>query len=262
MKTLWHLLLYQPLFNLLVLFYQFLGRNMGLAIIGLTVLVRLFLVPSAVKSLIAQKKLNELQPELEKIKKDHGHDKQKLTEATLKLYQEHGVNPFSSCLYSLLQIPILIALYQVFLKINQPIPSGLLYSFVPKPGQIQSHFLWLDLAKPDPFVILPVLAGLMLLWQSKMLQPATPPKTDQNLDEAAQFQQAFSKQMVYLFPLMTFLIALRLPSALALYWVVTTLFGIVQQYIIFKADENLVLQALKKLNRRRKTITQVKERGK
>lgn len=239
--NIWNLILYQPLLNLLIIFYHFLGHNMGIAIIALTLLVRLILFPSTFKSLLAQKKLKEIQPEMEKIKKDHGHDKQKMAQAQMELYKRHGVNPFSSCLPLLFQFPIFIALYQVFLKLAQTPQLNMLYSFVPRPEAINTHFLWLNLAKPDPFYILPILAGLAMFWQSKMTMPEQSQQSAISKkqpgaagDKMQDFQKIFSKQMLYLFPLMTVFIALKLPSALALYWVVTTLFGVIQQYLIFK----------------------------
>jgi len=237
----WNTILYQPLLNLLIIFYNFLGHNMGLAIIALTILVRLFLLPSTRRSLLAQKKLKDMQPELDRIKKDHGHDKQKLTQATMELYQKHGVNPLSSCLPLLIQFPIFIALYRVFLQFNQMLQKNMLYPFVHKPEAINTHFLWLDLSKPDYLYILPILAGLSLFWQTKMVapeQPSLPANADSQGEQMEQFQKMLSKQMLYLFPVMTVFIALKLPSALALYWIITTLFGIVQQYLILKGDKS------------------------
>jgi YidC/Oxa1 family membrane protein insertase len=207
---------------------------MGVAIIALTILVRLALLPSTMKSLLAQKKLKDLQPEIEKIKKDHGHDQEKMAKATMELYQRHGVNPLSSCLPLLIQFPIFIALYQVFFRLAQSGQLNMLYPFISKPEVINTHFLWFDLAKPDHFYILPVLAGATLFWQSKMMTPGQ--KTEKKEQKTADFQTMLSKQMLYLFPLMTVFIALRLPSALALYWVITTLFGIIQQYLILRRD--------------------------
>lgn len=259
----WNTLLYQPLLNLLIVLYNILGHNMGLSIIALTILVRLILLPPTLKSLLAQKKLKDIQPELERIKKDHGHDKEQLTKATMELYQKHGVNPFSSCLPSLIQLPILIALYQVFFRLTSANQLNLLYSFVSRPEHINTRFLWFDLAKPDHFYILPLLAGLMLFWQTKMTMPNQKEEESLQKKEAEQkaeeFQKMLSQQMMYLFPIMTVFIALRLPSALALYWVITTLFGIVQQYLVFQNDN---LQRLSFKNITKGTVITTKKREK
>lgn len=213
---------------------------MGIAIIALTILVRLILMPMTRKSLVAQKKMKDLQPHLEKIKKDHGHDQKAMTRKTMELYKEHGVNPITtSCLPLLIQFPIFIALYRVFWNFSQFSSFNLLYSFVAKPQSINTHFLWLNLGKPDPLYILPILAGATLFWQTKMMTPD--PKKEENQSQnkgqqMEQFQQMFSKQMLYLFPLMTVFIALKFPAALSLYWIVTTLFGIAQQYLILRGE--------------------------
>lgn len=238
--SLWNTILYQPLLNLLIVLYNFLGHSMGVAIIVLTLLVRLALVPLTKKQLQAQKKLKDLQPEMDKLKKDHGHDKQKLTKATMELYQKHGVNPLSSCLPLLIQLPVFIALYQVFFKLAQSAQLNMLYPFVQKPEAIATHFLWFDLAKADPLYILPILAGAAMFWQNKMMMPSASPQAtsnnQQSTDKLESFQKAFSKQTIYLFPIMTIFIAARLPSALALYWFVTTAFGVAQQYWVLRGD--------------------------
>ncbi|MCX6806562.1 MAG: YidC/Oxa1 family membrane protein insertase [Candidatus Berkelbacteria bacterium] len=241
----WNTILYQPLFNLLIIFYNYLGHNLGIAIIALTILIRLILLPMTNKSLVAQKKMKELQPHLERIKNDHGHDKKKMTQATLELYKEHGVNPLTtSCLPLLIQFPIFIALYRVFFNFSKYADFSLLYPFVHRPESVNTHFLWLNLSSFDPLYILPILAGLTLFWQTKMMMPNQGKQLAKNEESSKDnkgqqmedFQKMFSKQMIYIFPAMTFMISLKLPSALVLYWVVTTLVGIVQQYMILKND--------------------------
>src|SRR3989304_8835439 len=226
--NMWNTYFIQPLFNLLIVFYNLLWHNMGLAIIAITFLVRLALLPSSIKSLRAQKKLRDLQHEIEKIKKDHGHDKSVMTKKTMELYQKHGVNPITSCLPLLIQLPILIALYRVFFNLSDASSLNLVYSFIAKPETINTHFLWLDLAKIDPYYVLPILAGIFQFILSKLTIIKNPQKADsgkQNKEEKGkeamqEFQKIFQTQMVYLFPIMTVFIAARLPSALALYWTV------------------------------------------
>ena len=140
----WNLILYQPLFNLLMIFYNFLGQNMGLAIIAVTLLVRIILMPLTGKSLRAQKKMTALKPHLDKIKKDHGHDQKLMAKKTMELYQQHGVNPVTSCLPLLIQFPIFIALYRVFYNLSAASTSNMFYPFVHRPEAINTHFLWID----------------------------------------------------------------------------------------------------------------------
>jgi YidC/Oxa1 family membrane protein insertase len=217
------------IFQALVFFYQLLGSNFGLAIIALTLSIRAVLVPVTLPSLKSAKKMQSLKPHLDKLKKKHGNDKAKLQQAQLALYKEHGVNPAAGCLPQIVQLVILIALYQVFLQFL-------------KTDQINGHsinlsFLWLDLSKPDPFYILPVLAGLTQLVFSAMMQSGIehhPEKVSKKEDKKDDLDMAtaMTQQMMFMMPVMTTIIALRFPSGLALYWVITTVFSLVQQYFI------------------------------
>ena len=236
----WNKILYDPLFNLLVVLYNFLGHNMGIAIIALTLVVRFILWPLTQKSLVAQKKMNLIKPHLEKIKKDHGHDQRKMSEATMALYKEHGINPLTSCLPLLIQFPIFIALYRVFYNIAS-LTTYNFYAFVHRPETINTQFLWFNLAKPDPYYILPILVGVTFFWQTKISSPkqsVTPAPAGKGMME--DFQQTFQKQMLYIFPVMFTLITLKLTTALSLYWVVTTLFGIGQQYLVMRDGKTTI----------------------
>lgn len=229
---------------------------MGAAIIALTILIRLILLPPTIRSLIAQRKLKDLQAEFQKIQKDHGHDKEMMLKKTTELYQKHGVTPLSSCLPVLIQFPVLIALYQVFFRLSVQGQFNDLYPFIAKPGTINTHFLWLNLSAPDPFYILPILAAGFQLVLSKMTAPKdSKASSKKETDSTQEFQKTLSKQMLYLFPVMTFLIAIKLPSALALYWVVATFFGIIQQYIVEKGK-----LGLRNVGAGKKTIIMIKRK--
>ena len=227
MMEFFHILLTKPLLNILIWFYNVIpGQDMGLAIIALTLLIRLILFPSFQKSLRSQRELQKLQPKLNEIKEKYKDDKEAQTKATLEFYKENKVNPFSSCLPLLVQLPILIALYQVFLTgLNGKVASEL-YSFVPDPGTINTSFLGLvELGKSNIWFALA--AGIFQFIQSKMM---VPPKTGVP-DKTASIMNA---QLTYFMPVVTVLISMRLPAGLALYWAVTTLFAIGQQYYIMR----------------------------
>lgn len=229
MSNFFHLILTQPLLNALVWLYNIIpGRDLGLAIIALTLLIRIILIPAFQKSLKSQKELQHLQPQLEEIRRKHKDNKEAQTKATLELYKQHKINPFSSCLPLLVQLPILIALYQVFLSGLHNKVSGELYPFISDPGKIQTSFLsFVDLAQPNLYFGLA--AGLLQFVQSKMMVPkknsgSAPDKT----------QALMNAQLTYFMPIVTAFIAIRLPAGLAVYWIVTTLFAIGQQYYIMK----------------------------
>lgn len=227
------ILLYQPLFNFLVLLYKYLpGHDFGLAIIVLTLVIRLLLYPSSVKSIKTQKSLSEIQPKLQEIQKKYKDDKEKQVKETLNLYKQEKVNPFGGLLPTLIQLPLLIALYSVFWKGFDPAELVNLYSFIATPGQINASFLGLiDLSKPNIF--LAILAGIFQFIQTKTMTPSV----KKSGDKASNFAMVMQKQMIYFFPFLTVFILLGLPSALGLYWVVGSLFLTVQQYFIFKKSK-------------------------
>lgn len=242
----WNFLLVHPLLSLLVGAYDLLWRDFGLAVIAVTILIRLVLYPLFVVQLRSQRAMQEIAPAMKQLQAKHGKDRQKLSEEQMKLYREHGVNPAMGCLPLLLQMPILFAMYAAFQQ--APLITGdqlraALWPFIPVPvsgGEtldLTAHWLpWIQdcalngvalrgLACHDPFGVLPIAAGVTQLVASIMAQPRTAP--------ADQDTQAKTMQMMtYYFPVITVVIAWNLPSGLAVYWVTATLFQIVQTYFV------------------------------
>ena len=233
MSNLWNLLFYKPILNTLVFLYNLLGHNFGLAIIFLTLLIRGCLIPITLPSLKSARAIRDLKPELDGLKKKYKKNKKKLQEEQLKLYREKGINPAAGCLPNILQFLILIALYRVFIHFIQ---TGKIND-----TGVAMSFLWLDLAKPDPYFLLPILAGFSQLIMGLMItpQPAKVAEISEKAKESAQktedteeMAMSMQKQMILMMPLMTVLIGVKLPSGLALYWLATTIFSIFQQYFI------------------------------
>lgn len=217
--------------SLLLFLYQHLGSNLGLAIISLTLIIRLALVPITLPSLKSAKKMQELKPSLDRLKKKY-KDPKKLQKAQLQLYKQNKVNPISGCLPQIVQIIILISLYRVLMDfISQDFFNGI---------KINLDFLWLNLSQSDPYYILPVVAGFSQLLYSLLMQTGTVteaknPKNKakkQKEEDKLEMAQSIQKQMVYTMPLMTTIIALKFPSGLALYWSISTIFSFVQQLIL------------------------------
>jgi YidC/Oxa1 family membrane protein insertase len=257
MNQFWHLFLYQPLVNALIFLYQVLFQNLGAAIIVLTLFIRGLLIPLTLPSLRASRKIQELAPELEKLKKKHQNDRQALAKAQMELYQKHGANPAAGCLPQIIQLIVLIALFQAFRQVlytNGEVIDRLnqvLYSHLrlPEGSQINTQFFYLDLTKPDVFRPpenwpLPSLPGIFLLaaavvqfLSSKMMLPAAQQakkkaaKTPESADDMA---AAMQTQMLYFFPLMTIMIGFTFPSGLVLYWFTFSLFTVFQQYFLKK----------------------------
>lgn len=252
MKGLFNSLLYLPLVNSLVWFYLRLG-NFGWAIIALTILLRLILIPLTLPSLKAAKKMKELAPELENLRRKFGKDRQKFAQAQLELYKKHGANPAAGCLPQIIQLVVLIALYQAFsqvLRVDGSVIERLnqiLYPSLQLPAEMSfnTRFAYLDLTQADVFRLpaipfpLPglflILSALIQFLSSKMMQPAIAvaqrqaAKTPDKQDDLA---TAMQSQMLYLFPLMTIIIGFSFPSGLVLYWLVFSLTTAIQQYFV------------------------------
>ena len=232
-----YLILYQPLFNFLVALYNYVpGHDFGIAIILLTIIIRVVLYPISVKAVRSQKGLQKIQPKIQELQKKYKDDKEKQAREVLALYKSERINPFSGILLAFIQLPILIALYRVFWSGLNPKELVALYSFVANPGHINSLFLSLiDLAKPN--MVLAVLAGITQYFQTKMLIPKKPASVAGQKKEA-DISMAMQKQMLYFMPVFTIIILIKLPSALGLYWTISGLFSMIQQYLAFKEHNN------------------------
>lgn len=227
------IILYQPLLNLLVLFYNIIpGHDLGIAIICLTIVIKLALSPLSRRGIKAQKSLQEVQPQLEKIKKKHAHDKEKQTKVIMNFYKENKVNPFSSCLPLLIQLPILIAVFQVF-RVGLTDTTLSVYSFVYNPGTLNvTAFGFLNLAKPN--VVLAALTAVFQYFQTKFLSTHKP---NQKFAEKAgardeSMMGQMNKQMKFMMPAFTLFIGMTLPSGLMLYWFASIIISIIEQKIM------------------------------
>lgn len=236
-KGIFKVILLKPIYNLLMfLVWLIPGNNLGVAIIILTLFIRLALLPSSAKSLEAQEKIKELQPELDKIKKKYKDDKEAEAKATMEIYQRYKINPLSSCLPLLLQFPILIILYYTLRISLNTSRFDLLYSFVPQPAAINAMFLSMNLANPN--IYLAVIAGVLQYIQSKQMMPKKPKPTEGKQDSQSMFQNILSNQMLYFFPIITIYIGTTIPAALTLYWLISILFTILQQMYISKQQKS------------------------
>ena len=239
-------LLYQPLFNLLIFLYNTIpGENLGLAIIVLTILIKLALFPLSLKSIKSQKLMQDLQPKLEELKEKYKGQKEKLAQETMALYKQQKINPLSSCLPLLIQLPFLIAVYRVFMVgLKSEENFSLLYSFVQNPGTLNHMFLgFMDLSVP--FIPLALVTAAVQFWQTKMLMHKKQPKVKTAKDEG--MMAMMNKQMLYFMPVMTFIIGVKFPSGLVLYWLVVTLLTGLQQVYFLKKKEKQEGQEVQKV---------------
>lgn len=244
--NIWELLFIGPLVNGLLVFYHLLG-NLGFAIIALTGAMKLVMLPLTTPSMKAMQRMKELAPELEKLKKKHEGDKAKLMQAQADLYKLHGVNPASGCLPQLAQLVILFALVGVFGMLSQGNPTEQINKFAYGPlrlaEQINTYFLYLDLAKPDvirvsglPFPLpgpLLIISAITQFASALIMMPAVrkvekqAAKTKGQMDD---FAASFQKQSLYMFPALTLFFGITFASGLVLYWTTLSALQAVQQY--------------------------------
>ncbi|MEK7572738.1 MAG: YidC/Oxa1 family membrane protein insertase [Patescibacteria group bacterium] len=240
--NIWDIVLYNPLLNALAFLVSIVpGGDVGVAVIALTLFVKVVLFPLSQRSIESQAKMNLLTPELKKIK-DNGANKEEQAKQTFELYKKHKTNPFSGCLLVLIQIPIIFALYYVFLKgIN--FDGGNLYSFVHIPEKINMNFLGLVDISGKGLWFFAVLAGISQYFQAYFMpKPAT-----SNAVNKSSFQENFSRsmqtQMKYVFPFVVAFIAYSVSGAIALYWITSNVFAIGQQ--IYAKKKNTAIVAIK-----------------
>ncbi len=240
----WGTFFYQPIYNSLIYITSFMpGHNLGLAIIALTLLLRLILFIPSQRGLESQRKLQELQPRIKKLQEKYKDNQQKIAQETFALYKEYKVNPFGSCLPLLIQLPILIALFWVIQTGLNPDNVHLLYE--PLKGfdlsQINNHFLGLNLQQREIFILPLIVAALqfgqMKLALSKKKKPEEKEKSkkvDKKGPQAGKEMQMASEMMVYVLPVMIALFTASVPSGVGIYWGTSTLFGIGQQLYVNK----------------------------
>jgi len=233
MSYLYNTIIYRPLLNALVILYNTIAfRDLGLSIIFLTIIVRLILYPVFHKSVRQQTIIQKIQPEIDRINKVHKDDKEKQVEATMALWKEHNINPLSGFLAIFIQLPILIALYQIFWKSLSAETIAGLYPFVTLPGALNKTFFGLiNLSSPNMIIV--ALAAAAQYVQGRAALALNPKKPHEMTS-----MERMSRSMMVFTPLLTFFIFLRMPSAVGLYWLVTSLFSVGQQIIINKQLAN------------------------
>lgn len=241
-----HVIIYDPLYNLLIVIYNLVPyKDFGLAIVLVTVLIKFILAPIFRKQIESQKRLQELQPKIKEIQNKYKDDKEKQTKAIMEFYKENKVNPFSGCMPLILQLFIFIAFYRViiaFVDSTFLVNGDILYSFVENPGQLpyMNSFGVINLMEANKY--LAVLAAVAMYFQSKMMmqnnkkdEPSEKKdlaKKDEENDKKPDFAQMMQKQMLYVGPLITLVIGWTFAAGLTLYWFASILFSIAQQYYI------------------------------
>lgn len=226
---------FNPLYNGLIYLIDIIpGIDAGIAVIIFTIIVRLILFPISKKAVVTQVKMKEIEPELNRIKREIP-DRQQQAMAVMDLYKKKGVNPFSSFLFLFIQLPIIFALYKIFMSSGLPeVKESLLYSFVSVP-RIDMNFLGIvDIGSKS--IILAIIAAVAQYLQLHFsLSASKPVKSD---DPAMDMAQNMMKNMKYIFPIMVFFISYKIAAVVALYWTISSLFTLGQEIVVRKHLKN------------------------
>ena len=240
MVGLFHTFVYDPLYNgLIFLIGAVPGYDVGLAIIAITIVVKLILFPLSKKAVRTQILMRKLEPELNEIKKKYEKDKQQQAQKMMALYKENELNPFSSILLILIQLPIIFGLYWVFWRGGLPVVDmELLYSFISAPAENLINMNFLGMIQMDGrSVFLAALAGVTQYIQIQYAMPQMAEKKD-NPTLKDDLARSFQLQMRYVMPVMISVFAYIISAAVALYWVTSNIFAIGQEVYMRKRVKN------------------------
>ncbi len=236
---LFNTILYNPIYNLLVFLIDIIpGGDVGLAVIFLTIIVKLVLFPVSLGAVKTQMKMRLVEPELRKIQETYKDKKEELAMKTFEVYRKNKINPFSSIVVLFIQIPVIFALYFAIWKGLPVIKTDILYSFISNPSQISMNFLGLIDVSQSKVFILALIAGITQFYQAKLAMPALIKKETSSDSKEISFKDEMMKgmhvQVRYVLPVITFFIAYGLISVVAIYWTISNIFAIGQEYYIRK----------------------------
>lgn len=226
-KLIFNEIFYRPLLNGLVFFTSVLpGHDLGLAVILLTLIIKIITFPLTHKMLHTQKKMKAIEPEIKKIYAEN-HSKEKQAQALMEIYRAHGVSPFSGFLALLIQMPLLIALYRVFWK-GIPFSGFELYPFIAMPETVNTLFLgFIQLMEPS--IGLAAVSAVSQYFQAKLALPPGGGDSRSKSGSGDNTQRVLQFQMTYFFPILVFFIAFKLPAAVSLYWTAMNVFAIIHE---------------------------------
>lgn len=236
-SSIWHTFFFDPVYNSLVFFIDVIpGGDVGLAIIATVLVVKTILLPISIKAAKTQRIMKEIDPKLRETKEKYKDDKQKQAQAMMEVYREAGMNPFASIFLVFLQIPIIIALYfSVYSGGGIALPeinTALLYSFIAAPVDITMNFLgWFDITERSIWLALG--AGVTQFIHVNVSMPKLPPKeegAEPNLKD--DFMRNMQVQMKYVMPVLITVVAYSISAAIALYFVVSNLVTIAQEFYV------------------------------
>lgn len=235
MAFLFHNIFYAPLYNGLVYFINITPfNNVGLAVVLFTCIIKVIIFPLSQQSIKTQFEMKRIEPEINNIKKKYENDKKLQAEKTMQLYKDKGINPFSGILLMLIQLPILIALYWVFLQGGFPkIDETTIYSFTKIPEIINMDFFGINVAEKS--IVFALLVAVAQFLQMQITIPQinkTESKDNKKPNFSDELARSMNMQMKYVMPIIMFFIAKTLPLVVSLYLITSSLFAIGQELYI------------------------------
>lgn len=234
-RQLWNGAFYKPIYNALIAIASFLpNHNLGIAIILLTLIIRTILLAPSRKAIQSQKKMQDLQPRLNALKEKYKGDQQRIAMETMALWKEAKISPLSSCIPLLLQLPFLLAVFNVVKDSTNPDNAHLLYTTYNnfEISNIDPNFLGLALTTPNLY-ILPLIVGALQFIQMYMM--VTKQKKQGNQPKQKEMQMA-TNMMTYILPILVAVFTATLPAGVGIYWGTSTTYGIIQQAFIFRSN--------------------------
>jgi YidC/Oxa1 family membrane protein insertase len=239
MSYLFNTFLYNPIYNLLVYLIDIIpGGDVGVAVIFLTIIIKLILYPVSLGAVKTQMKMRLVEPELKKIQEAYKDKKEELAKKTFEIYKKNKINPFSSIIILFIQIPVIFALYFAIWKGLPIIKSDILYSFIKNPELVSMNFLGLIDVSQSKVFVLAFIAGLTQFFQAKYAMPEfKKPETKSDSKEISfkdEMMKGMHVQVRYVLPVLTFFISYGLISVIAIYWTISNLFAIGQEFYIRK----------------------------
>ncbi len=238
MSYIFHQLFFNPLYNLLIWLSDVLPQHsLGLAIIILTIIVKIILLPLYHKTMTAQKKIKTLEPKLKSLKEKYADNREEQARQVMALYREHGINPLTSFWLLLIQIPIVLALFWVF-RDSFNIRPEILYSFVAAPDTVNATLFGLDLTARN--YVLAILVGVSQFIQMRLAIPALPPQTTGDRSFKEDFARSMNIQMRYMMPIFITLVSFGFPAALTLYWLTSNLFAVGHELFVKRKAQLII----------------------
>lgn len=233
---LYNTFIFNPLYNgLIFLFDTIPWVDAGFAVIIFTIIVRLILFPLSKKAIVTQVRMKEIEPALNELRKNVP-DKHQQALKVMELYRSKGVNPFSSIFLLFLQLPIIFALYSIFISSGLPeVKAELLYSFVAIPSIDMSFLSFINIA--DKSLILALFAAIAQYLQLHFSFAANSPTTKSD-NPSIDMAQNMMKNMKYVFPIIVFIISYQISAVVAIYWTISSLFTLAQEIVVRRHIKN------------------------